>query len=262
MTGLVRSELLKVTSTRLWWGLALGAVVFTALQAGLTAGFAGVEPGAGQPPSPALDVPEAIRSVYLTAAFTGTYLFAMVLGVTGMTGEYRHKTITPTFLFTPRRHRVVLAKMAAHLVVGLGYAVVGLLVAFVVGGAVLGLRDFPLGYDTDGLWRGVLLVAVAVALWTLLGIGIGNLVPNQVAAIMLAVIVTFLVEPLVTFGLRALDLDAVVKWLPGNASAALTSPGDAFLDYLDWWAGGLVLVGYALLLGGLGLLLSVRRDVT
>ncbi len=50
---------------------------------------------------------------------------------------------------------------------------------------------------------------------------------NQVAAILIAVFVTFLVEPLATFILAANDLDDIVKWLPTNASAALTSPGDA-----------------------------------
>jgi ABC-2 type transport system permease protein len=262
MTGLVRSELRKISSTRLWWGLAIGALLFTALQAGLTAGFAGVDAGGGQPPSPALDTGDAIRSVYVTSAFAGTYVFALILGITGMTGEHRYKTITPTFLVTPRRPRVVVAKMIAHLGFGFGYAVIGLVVAFVVGGVVISLRDFPLGYGTERLWTGAVLVTLAVALWTMLGIGIGTLIRNQIAAIMVAVFVTFLVEPLATFALNSADLDWVVKWLPTNASAALTSPGDAFLDYLDWWAGGLVLIGYAVVLGGLGLLLSVRRDVT
>lgn len=262
MTGLVRSELRKISSTRLWWGLLIGAVLFTALQAGITAGFAGVDPGGGQPPSPPLDTDEAIRSVYVTSAFAGTYIFALILGITGMTGEYRYKTITPTFLVTPRRPRVVIAKMLAHLGFGFGYAVAGLVAAFVVGGIVISLRDFPLGYGADQLWSGAVLATLAVALWTLLGIGIGTLIRNQIAAIMVAVFVTFLVEPIATFALNSIDLDWVVKWLPTNASAALTSPGDSFLDYLDWWVGGLVLIGYAVVLGGLGLLLSVRRDVT
>jgi ABC-2 type transport system permease protein len=262
MGGLLRSELRKITSTRLWWGLLLGALAFTALQAGITAGFAGVDPGGGQPASPALDTPEAIRSVYAAAAFAGTYIFAMILGITGMTGEYRYQTITPTFLVTPRRSRVVLVKMLAHGLVGFGYAVAGLLMALFVGGIVITIRDFPLGYDTEGLWSGAALVALAVGLWTLLGIGIGTLIRNQVAAIMVAVFITFLFEPIATFALDALDLDDVVKWLPTNASAALTSPGDTFIDYLDWWVGGLVLIGYAVVLAGLGLALTVRRDVT
>ena len=112
------------------------------------------------------------------------------------------------------------------------------------------------------LWSSVALAVLAVGLWTLFGIGVGTLIRNQVAAILIAVAVTFLVEPLATYLLASLDLDAAVKWLPTNASAALTSPGGGFLDYLDWWAGGLVLLGYAVVLGGLGILLSVRRDVT
>ena len=58
------------------------------------------------------------------------------------------------------------------------------------------------------------------------------------------------------------DLDEVVKWLPTNASTALTSPGTTLLEYLPWWAGGLVLLAYAALLAGLGVLLSTRRDIT
>ena len=262
MTGLVRSELRKVTSTRLWWGMLIGLAFFTAVQAVAVAATSGTAPGAGQPATPGLETAEAVRSIYAGSLFAGSYIFALVLGITGMTGEFRYQTITPTFLVTPRRHRVVVAKMLAHLLVGAGYAVAALLVALVAGGVTMTVRGAGLGYGADGLWRAVALAVLAVALWTLLGIGIGTLVRNQVAAILLAVAVTFLVEPLATFLLAAVDLDAVVKWLPTNASAALTSPGDAFLDYLDWWAGGLVLIGYAALFGALGLLLSVRRDVS
>lgn len=262
MTGLVRSELRKVTTTRLWWGMLIGLVLFTTVQAVAVAATAGTSPGAGQPPTPGLGTAEAIRSVYAGSLFTGSYIFALVLGITGMTGEYRYQTITPTFLVTPRRGRVVVAKMVAHLLVGAGYALAALLVALVAGGITVAVRGAGLGYGADGLWRAVALAVLAVSLWTLLGIGIGTLVRNQVAAILTAVAVTFLVEPLATFLLAAVDLDVVVKWLPTNASAALTSPGEAFLDYLDWWAGGLVLLGYATVFGLLGLLLSVRRDVS
>src|SRR6185312_2865073 len=117
-TALVRSELRKITSTRLWWGLLVGAVIYTVIQAGANAAIAGTDPGAGQPATPALDTAQAIRTVYATSAFTGAYIFAMILGITGMTGEYRYQTITPTVLATPRRARVVLAKLGAHLGVG------------------------------------------------------------------------------------------------------------------------------------------------
>ena len=260
--ALVHSELRKITTTRLWWGLLIGAVVYTLIQAGASAAIAGGDPGAGQPTTPGLDTAQAIRSVYAASAFTGSYIFAMILGITGMTGEYRYQTITPTFLATPRRSRVVAGKMGAHLVVGVGYGLVALVGALVAGGVVIAIRGHSLGYGADRLWFSAALAVVAVGLWTLLGIGIGTLIRNQVAAVLVAVFVTFLLEPLATFVLAANGLDDIVKWLPTNASTALTSPGSALVHYLPWWAGGLVLVAYAAVLAGLGVLLSVRRDVT
>ena len=260
--SLVRSELLKIRSTRLWWGLLIGAVVYTLIQAAASAALAGQPAGNGQPATASLDTAAAIRGVYASAAFSGAYIFAMILGITGMTGEYRYQTITPTFLATPRRARVVLAKMLAHLVVGVGYGAVCVVAALVVGGAIVVARGYGLGLGADRLWPSIGLGIVAVGLWTLLGIGIGTLIRNQVAAVLVAVFVTFLVEPLATFILAANDLDTIVKWLPTNASAALTSPGSTLLTYLVWWAGGLVLLAYAAVLAGIGVLLSARRDIT
>ncbi len=261
-TGLVRSELTKILSTRLWWGMLIGVVVWTLFNAGISAAFAGVDQGAGQDALPGLDRPEALRGVYAAAAFSGAYIFALVLGVTGMTGEHRYQTVTPTFLATPRRARVVVAKALAHLGVGIGYGVVAVVTAFVVGGTVVMLRGFDLGLGTPGLWRAVVLGVLAVAAWTLVGLGIGTLIRNQVAAILVAVAITFLIEPLLSLALGAADLDAIGKFLPSSASSAMTSPPSPFIDLLPWWGGAVVLVGYALLFAGLGVLLSVRRDVT
>jgi ABC-type transport system involved in multi-copper enzyme maturation permease subunit len=262
VTALVRSELRKIVSTRLWWGLLIGALAFSAMQSLVTAVFSGVEAGAGQPAMPGLETAEAIRSVYPMAMFSGTYMFALVLGITGMTGEYRYQTITSTFLVSPRRHRVVAAKMLAHLGVGALFAVLGLAVVLVVGGVTMTVRGYGLGLDADRLWPTMALSVLAVAIWTVLGIGIGTLIRNQVAAIVLAILFTFLVEPLLTFAMAAADLDRLVRWLPTNASSALMAPGDMLVDYLDWWVGGLVLLGYGLVLAAAGVVLSVRRDVS
>jgi ABC-2 type transport system permease protein len=101
-----------------------------------------------------------------------------------------------------------------------------------------------------------------VGLWTLVGLGIGTLIRNQVGALLVAVVVAFLVEPLVSVGLHAADLDGVGQFLPSRASSAMTSPPTAYGELLPWWAGGLVLAGYALVFAALGVWLSVRRDVT
>ncbi|GAB2744581.1 ABC transporter permease [Nocardioides pakistanensis] len=261
MTALVRAEFKKIASTRLWWGLLIGALVFVALQSGVTAGFSGMDAGAGQT-MPGPETPEAIRSIYPLGMFTGTYMFALVLGITGMTGEYRYQTITSTFLVSPRRARIVGAKILAHAVMGVVYAIAGLIVAFVVGGVVLAIRGYGLGLGADRLWPTVALSVVAIAVWTVVGLGVGTLIRSQIVAIVVGILFTFLIEPLVTVVASATDTDWIAKWLPSNASSALMSPGDTMLDYLDWWAGGLVLLGYGLVLAGIGVWLSVRRDVS
>lgn len=262
MTALLRSELRKISSTRLWWGLLIGAVVWTVVNAVISAAFAGTEPGPGAPATPGLDTAEAIRGAYAGAAFTGTYMFALILGITGMTGEYRYQTITPTFLTTPRRARVVGVKLLAHLLVGAAYGIAALAAAVVSAAIVISSRGYDLGFGAERLWTTMALTVLGLALWTLIGVGIGTLITNQIVAILVAVFIWFIVEPIATFVLSNQGLDEVVKWLPTNASAAIVDTGSAFLQYLDWWAGALVMVGYAALLAGLGVLLSVRRDVT
>lgn len=262
MTALVRAELRKIISTRLWWALLIGALAFSGIQSVANAVVAGIGPGPGTPAMPGLDTPEAVRSVYASALFSGTYIFAFVLGITGMTGEYRYQTITSTFLVSPRRSRVVVAKIAAHAAMGVLYGLAGLVVVLLAGGITMTVRGYGLGWGAERLWATMGLAVVAVAIWSVLGIGVGTLIRNQVAAIVAGVLVTFLVEPLVTYLLAAADLDSLVKWLPSNASSALMAPGTTTLTYLDWWVGGLVLVGYGIVLATLGVLVSVRRDVS
>jgi ABC-2 type transport system permease protein len=266
MTALVRAELKKILSTRLWWGLLIGAVVFSGIQSLANALVAGMEAGGpGMGAMPGLESAEAVRSVYPMAMFTGTYMFALVLGITGMTGEHRYQTITSTFLVSPRRARVVVAKILAHAVMGVLYGLVGLVTVLVVGGATMSIRGYGLGLDADRLWVTNALAVLAVAIWAVVGIGVGTLIRSQIAAIVIALLFTFLIEPLLTFALAAIetvDLDWLVKWLPSNASSALMAPGDVLIEYLAWWAGGLVLLGYGLALAVLGVLLSVRRDVS
>lgn len=139
------------------------------------------------------------------AMFTGTYVFALVLGITGMTGEYRHQTITSTFLVSPRRARVVVAKIVAHALIGVLYGVVGMLAVLVVGGATMSVRGYGLGLDADRLWLTSGLAVLAIVIWTVVGIGVGTLVRNQVAAIVAALPSTFLVEPLVSVAAAAIE---------------------------------------------------------
>jgi ABC-2 type transport system permease protein len=263
MSHLVRSELRKLTTTRLWWGLALGLALATAAFVALTGFTAGVDTGAGASPGP--DDPAVVRSVY-TAGLGIAYLFTLSLGIITMAGEYRHQTITATLLSAPRRSRIVLAKLVALVVAGIGYGVVTVVAGLLVGIPILLVRDAELRLTTDGVPRALALSVVAVALWAVLGLGIGTLIRNQVVALLVAVGVAWLAEPLLGLGLNALDAGSVARFLPSQATTAIVTPpttaGGFSFELLPWWAGVLVLVGYATASGAVGAALTLRRDVT
>jgi hypothetical protein len=103
----------------------------------------------------------------------------------------------------------------------------------------------------------VVVLAAAVALSAVLGTGLGALLRNQFAA----VIVGLLwwqggIEDLVVGLLRRPGLE---RWLPDGAALALTAPGDGTLPT---WAGGLVFAAYGLALALLGGRLVARRDLS
>lgn len=61
----------------------------------------------------------------LGAPLEPVMLFALVLGALAITGEYRHHTATQVFLVTPRRERIVSAKLAALALAGFALATAG-----------------------------------------------------------------------------------------------------------------------------------------
>lgn len=262
MRALVRSELRKALSTKLWWGLLLG-VILTAV--GLAV-LLGMLAGRGDDPvTPGLEDPATVRGVY-TAGLQSSYLFALALGVIAMAGEYRHQTITATFLACPRRSRVVVAKLVAVSAVGLLYGV-GAVVGGLAGGVpVVVLRDADTLLGSQGVPRALALAVLATALWAVLGLGVGTLVRNQVLALLSAIGVAWIVEPVAALGLNAAGIGGVARFLPSQATSAIVSPttdaGGVSVELLAWWGGALVLLAYAVLAGALGMLVTLRRDVT
>lgn len=265
MTRLVRSELIKLFSTRLWWGLLVGVVLSSAAFAALLSLTAGQDLGPGAPTG-GIDDPSTARTVY-TAGISVAYLFALALGVIVMAGEFRHQTMTATALAVPHRARIVVAKLAAVTVVGAGYGVATVLTGVLVGAPILAARGGEaLPSDVGALVRALLLAVLAIGLWAVIGLGVGTLIRNQVLALMLAIGLAWFAEPLIGLGLNAADLGEVARFLPSMATSALVEPstggGGFTFDLLPWWGAALVLLGYALVSGGLGTLLTLRRDIT
>jgi hypothetical protein len=249
MTRLVHSELLKLRTTR------TARVLLTLAAAGTAALVAIVLLLAGRPGQPALG-PDALRLLVLVPAQPLT-LAALVLGVLGMAGELRHGTATSTFLVTPKRGRVVAAKLAAAAVTGLAMAAASSAAVLAVGLPWLRAKGIEVAIADAGVAARVAGLAVAVALYAVLGTGLGALLRNQVAAVVVGLLWwTQGVERVLTGILHQPGLE---RWLPKGAASALTAPG---VGTLPTWAGALVFAAYGLGLALLGGRLVARRDLT
>lgn len=251
MIRLVRSEFRKLFSTKVWLWLLLGSAALGALFVSLTLGFAG-DPNSGLPP---LDDPTVQPVIFNPAG--AAVVFAMVLAVIGITQEFRHRTATPTFLTTPQRGRVVIAKLITYLLAGLGYGVVTLVVLLAIG--VPWLRSAGAEVSFGGDVGAVMLGGIAVgALYSLLGVGVGTLVRNQVGAIVGALVYLFVLEPII----RGIPATApFYRWLPGGAQEAMTASFQAPDNLFERWQGALLLIGYGLLAAVLAAVFTLRRDV-
>lgn len=250
MTRLVRAEWTKLLTTRVWIGLLLGACVLSTAFAALFIAFAG-SADSGIPPVGS----ELFEQLAFATPANVTVLF-LVLGVIGMTQEYRHRTATPTFLTTPRRWRVVVAKLVAYALAAVPFALVVLAVTTAVVVVYAGARGAAPSLSSDNL--GVLARSgLALVVYTVIGVGVGALVRNQVGAIVGALVYLFVVEAVIR---QVPATSGAYRWLPGGALEAMTATFRG-PDLLTAWQGGLLLLGYGLAAALLGTVLAVRRDV-
>jgi ABC-2 type transport system permease protein len=262
MLAMIRSELRKFFTTRLWWGMALGIFVAGAAFA-LMFGFVFTTDAMAGPGMPGGDSVQIANSVYVGGLSVG-YLLLLTIGVLQIGGEYRHKTITATFLATPKRVHALLAKAVALVGIGIGYGLISLIGSVSVGALVLSLRGQE-AFPSTEILRTLALSLVILGLWALIGLGVGILIPNQVAALLIAIGVAWIVEPLVGFGLTFWEWGAenIGPYLPTAATNAIVNaveqPGEV---RLDWWGGLLVLAAYALVLAGIGIWRASREDVS
>jgi ABC-type transport system involved in multi-copper enzyme maturation permease subunit len=183
-----------------------------------------------------------------------------VLGIIAVTAEFRHMTATPTFLATPRRGRVVAAKMITYAGLGIAYAAGAVGVTLAIALPWLAAKGIDVSLGANRIPQTLIGVGANVAIYAILGVGLGALLKNQVAAVVGLLVYLLLVGPILT---AINNIRDVTKFLPHAASSALVqntpNSGSALLDQ---WQGGVVLVAWAVLFAVLGYLLAVRRDIT
>lgn len=245
MIRLIGSELLKIrTAPRTLLGLVLAELAIVAIGTAST-----IDSATESPPGLEIGTPPTLESDLISVA-ASSLLLALILGILVVTWEYRHGTITQTFLATPVRERVLGAKALVAALAGAALTVPALLLMFVIAEIWVG-DELHFGSSE---WRQILQLALAAALVGILGVEIGAGTRRQLAAIVVAFVwLSFVEHALTVFT----SLDA---YLPGHAVSGVLGTGGE--DAPSFEKGLLVLVAYIAALGALGATVTRRRDIT
>jgi ABC-type transport system involved in multi-copper enzyme maturation permease subunit len=223
------------------------------------------------------------------AVLDNSRLLALVLGVLIITGEYRHKTVTPMFLAEPRRGRVVIAKLGIGFWGGVALGVITMLTGLIIGFVLVVARVHscltPFGVSqgmslqlcgaqhgiyyvasTHNMWHAWSRIAPGVVLGTglfaIYGVGLGALLKNQIVAVVVGLGFTLVVETIISA-----IWPVIGEYLPGQAATALedtvrTSFESANTRLLPWWGGAVMLLIYGFALALVGTFTTLRADVT
>jgi ABC-2 type transport system permease protein len=243
VTRLTSAELLKLRSTRAVYAVAGVALLFAVLTAVIVAVEGGLEedPGLG-----------------LAQLVSFSSILVLVVGILLTTNEYRHGTITSTFLVTPRRVRVLVAKLAAAAVGAIAF---GLAVAVITFGiAVPWLRGTGNEIPVDlQLLEGVGRLVASYMLSVLVGVAIGAIVQNQAGAIVAVFGWIFVLESILNVVVSLIgDGDSpIAPYLLGSALGGVVG-GDPDLLEAGWAL--LLSCGYVAVLSVAGAVAMVRRD--
>jgi ABC-type transport system involved in multi-copper enzyme maturation permease subunit len=229
VSNLLRAELIKLRTTRTFLaltGIAVGlSLLLTILVASLTE-------------------PDRFSVLVDVFASDTSSLFILILAIVGMSGEWRHRTITSSLLAAPERLRFLAAKTIAFGAAGVVLSVAISIAIAIAGYSILELRGLPTPPLEEVLKLDLRNALVAFLLGAL-GVGIGALLRNQAVAIVTVLIFVLVVEPMLLnvandygrFGpLNALPT-AIINLNPedtGLGDVELLAPAPAVLAMIAW----------------------------
>jgi ABC-2 type transport system permease protein len=241
---LVGAELLKLRTTRTFWALAGSTFALILLILVLSLAL-----------SDNFDEEDEVLSLLSTAGLAG--LLMLVLGAVSSAGEYRHGTIASTLLVTPDRLRAVGAQTLACAIGGLAVGLGASAITAAIGLPWLAAKDasMPPAGDQLSLFLGNGLHA---ALAAALGVAVGSLLRNQVAAIVLLLMFLFVIDPAIS----ALAEDYAKFSLTGLSTAMSGGTDDEFgAELLPLGVAALIWALYTMAVMAAAAALTTRRDI-
>jgi ABC-2 type transport system permease protein len=275
--SLVRAELLKVRTTSTWWVFGLIMLPLWALavlynwgtlnaQQNLDTADSGLSADQAEQVRVAGEAVNLATTLYTSGQFLGV-LLVMLLGAIIVTNEFFHLTATTTFLVTPVRERVVLAKLAAAVVLGLVFWLGTTILNLIVVPFILDALNVGAQLGEAAIWRAVALNGLAFALWAILGVGFGVLIRSQLAATLtlsIAYVIGNFGATLVFFLLTqyVAEWTSKLQVIVPTAASQLMIAGTELPGNPPRWVGAAVLIGYALVAGLIGTAIMRRRDIS
>lgn len=250
----MRAEWIKFRSIFANWVLVVLGVAFPVVVAILVGSFGDVTSSFGP----------AGAGGDLTELVTGTSMVAVFLlgsaATISLTAEFAHGTIKPTYAAVPNRLRVLLAKLAVNSLVIVATTLVTVSVAWLAGSLILSARGASVSFtevpEIRAAMLGVIVLAVIVG-W--FGVGVGLVIRNQPASVVIVVLWPLLIEGMLALALTLSGAEDATRWLPYSASinALQVFPPDDSLGR----PGAFVYFGViALGIVAVGSMLDNRRD--
>jgi ABC-2 type transport system permease protein len=210
MTARVRSELLKLRTTRTLSLLLLAAAALTVLGAVLE----------GISPTDAELAREATQREMFGAESSAVF-FATFAGVIAVTSEFRYRTIDPTLLSEPRRLVVLKAKLIVAALMGAVIAAACVTISFTLGHAIAELRDVDLALTVGERAALVAGTVTGSMLSAMIGVAVGMLIRNQVGAVLAVAAYAFAIDAPLFAAVPSLG-----RYLPGKAGDGLIGMPD------------------------------------
>jgi ABC-2 type transport system permease protein len=264
VSGVLRAEIRKISTTRLWWIVLVCILVLSGGYAALPATVAVLEARTAGSGSPFND-PGIVRSIY-NGGNTLSRILVMVLGIAAMGTEYRHHTLGATYLATPHRTRALLGKAGSLMLFGLLYGLASVVAGVVVAVPFILFNGGSFFLDRPETWRSLVLGVISLALWTMIGMGIGILIKNMLIAMLFGIIFAYLLEPLLSLLFFFRKWELPLNLMPSGATNAMLGVTSPVLfagnDPFAWWQGALVLAVWCLAPAAVAVASAVRRDVS
>jgi ABC-2 type transport system permease protein len=299
---LIRAELLKLRTTHMWWIFLVCSLAFTGLallincvqadQELHTPDYLDQTPPAGMSDEDkaafeqsmqqerdrvaaaqtAAGVARYAANIYTSGQFFGL-LLVMLLAILLITNEFYHQTATATFLATPKRTKVIVAKLVTGALMAFGFWFITTAINVGVGVAFFSSEGFS---NSLGHWtaqQAILLNLLVYMLWAIFGIGIGVLLRSQIGATITAAVL-YTIGTYAALAVLALVREYLIKkdwvmeaavYIPPLASSHVLGTlagqvGDTHLPAR--WVAAVVLIGYAVVLGTIGTLITRKRDIS